>query len=364
MRAYIWTLPTRIFHWLLAIYVLLLFLTSEEERLLDIHAAVGYGAGVLVLFRLIWGFVGPKYSRFSDWPLSLSEAKEFMFSLLAPKKSYPAHNPAAAFVMLGILLTTLIVVLSGILTYGIQEGRGVLAFLHSEFFKKMEVFEEVHELFAEFLLVLIGIHIAGVAVDFVLHKNEKTYSSMITGYKNIDAADARLNVSQKTVAAIFLSLAIIIPLTAPSSQTLSGSVFEEEEYEEHSLFKKECGSCHTLYPPFLLPSKSWREIMADLENHFGDDASLDEETRASIESFLISNSAENSTKEAAVYILSSLKEPVIAITQTPYWKEKHSKFDESIFKSDKITSRANCKACHKRVEKGLIEDNEISVPEA
>ena len=54
----IWDLPTRVFHWLLAVCVLGAWLTAESERTLMLHLALGYSAGVLVFWRLVWGFVG------------------------------------------------------------------------------------------------------------------------------------------------------------------------------------------------------------------------------------------------------------------------------------------------------------------
>ena len=365
-QAYIWTLPTRIFHWLLVLYILIMFITADEDSLLNIHAAFGYGVGILILFRILWGFIGPKYSKFYEWPLNFKEAFEFIFSLFYPKKDYPGHNPAASFVMLGIIVVTLLTVLTGVLTYGIQEGRGVLSFLNSSFFREMEIFEEVHEFFSTFLLLLIFIHIMGVIVDTLLHRETRTLKSMIDGYKNLKAQSVKLNALQKIVAAIFLSAAIITPALSLIYETpLNRSIHHPIEYEnELSSFVEECGSCHTLYPPFLLPAESWRKLMAGLENHFGDDASLDEATRKEIEDFLVKNSAQNSTKEAAVYILKSLKNHPIAITKTPFWKEKHAKLDKNIFESQKVKSKANCKACHKNIEKGMIEDAQIEIPKA
>jgi hypothetical protein len=103
--------------------------------------------------------------------------------------------------------------------------------------------------------------------------------------------------------------------------------------------------------------------MADLENHFGDDASLDKKDRVEIESYLLANSAENSTKEAAFYIAKSIKKAdTIAITKTPYWKKRHAKIDKKIFNSPKVKSKANCKACHRGFEKGIIDDSLIAIP--
>ncbi|MRJ02696.1 MAG: hypothetical protein C6I05_04520 [Epsilonproteobacteria bacterium] len=186
---------------------------------------------------------------------------------------------------------------------------------------------------------------------------------MVTGYKNIEAESVELTPFQKLLATLFLTAALATPFVALlNSSPLTESLYEEEEYSLiHPSFANECGACHTLYPPFLLPAGSWKRIMADLENHFGDDASLEEEERRAIENFLVQRSAQNSTKEAAFYILKSLqgREP-LAITETPFWKEKHSSISQESFK--RARSKSNCKACHRNIEKGMIEDREIRLP--
>ncbi|WP_419771045.1 MAG: cytochrome C [Candidatus Marinarcus sp.] len=100
--------------------------------------------------------------------------------------------------------------------------------------------------------------------------------------------------------------------------------------------------------------------MSDLENHFGDDASLTEADNKNILDFLVQNSAEKSTQEASVYMLDSIGDNnIIAMTQTTFWKHQHENIPKTLFKHDKIKSKANCKACHSDVEKGLIEDDKI-----
>jgi len=363
-RAYIWSLPTRLFHWMLALFIAIAFIVSEEENLLDIHAAFGYGVGVLIVFRIIWGFIGPKYSKFSDFPLNIKEAIEFSKNIFNPKKSYAGHNPAASFVMLGIIVVALLVVVSGVLTYGTQEAKGVFAFLNHTIFKKMELFKEIHEALTTILLILIGAHIAGVVTDRILHKEAGVLESIFKGYKNIDAPSVKLNIFQKVISAIFLIASIAVVIWAlQSNSPLTKQTNKEYDYESRApLFYEECASCHTLYPPFLLPKESWVKIMNSLDNHFGDDASLDEKSKNLIERFLVANSSEHSTKEAAFYIMKDFKKGEIAITNTKYWKQKHSNIDKEIFKSKRVKSKANCKACHSKIEQGLIEDNQIKVP--
>jgi cytochrome b len=352
---------------MLVVYIVLVFVTSEEENLLDYHAAFGYGIVILILFRVVWGFMGPRYSRFSQWPLSIKEAIGFILTLTNPKKYYPGHNPAASFVMLGIILVIFLASISGVLAYGIQEGKGFFAWLNGTFFKEMELFKETHELFSTLLLLLVGAHLGGIVVDYLLHKKSGTLYSIFSGYKNIDTPSATLTVMQKFVASLFLASALLMPLYIVFSDTsFTKSYYSAIDYKkEHPLFVEECASCHILYPPYLLPKRSWKKLMANLADHFGDDASLDDKDRVDIEKYLVTHSAETSTKEAAFYISNfkrNKKTDIIAITKTPYWQKRHKFIDKKIFDSPKIKSRANCKACHKEFGSGKLDDALISMP--
>ena len=100
--------------------------------------------------------------------------------------------------------------------------------------------------------------------------------------------------------------------------------------------------------------------MGDLENHFGDDASLDEKTNQDILTFLLKNSAETSTMQASWNFLNSIGDKdIIALSKTSYWERKHKKIPKEAFKNEKVKSVANCKACHSDIEKGLIENENI-----
>ena len=367
MKSMIWTLPTRLFHWMLVVYLLIMLLTAQEESWLRWHVAFGYGVAVLLGFRLVWGMVGPRYARFQSWPLSVQALQAFLRTIREPKIIYPGHNPAASWVMLGMLVTLLFVVITGVLTYGVQEGRGLFAFLNATWFKEMELFEEMHEWLTTLLWILVALHLGGVASDRVLHPQHDTLRSIFTGYKQIEATSAQTTRMQRWIAGLFLATALLLPIAVITvdETPLTQSHFASVDYEsEHPLFVEECASCHTLYPPFLLPQKSWERMMETLADHFGDDASLDEVSRRAIERYLTENSAEHSTKEVAVYILQSIdeKKDIIAITQTPYWKERHSALDDALFKSKNVRTKANCKACHRGFEQGWIEDSAIAVP--
>lgn len=365
MRAYIWSIPTRVFHMMFAAFIIAAFLSGDEDRFLTLHVSFGYAVGVLVIYRIIWGFIGPKYSRFSDFPLSKNELKEFTLNIFNHKK-YAGHNPGASFVMITMIGVVFLTVVTGVLTYGIQEGRGILSFLNSPYFKEMKLFKEIHEFFSTFLMVLIAAHLGGVIFDRLIDKKTDTLGSIVNGHKNIDAPSVSLNLFQKLFSLLALGLAISVLLYSLFfSSVLTKSEFSAISYEkEHPAFVAECGSCHTLYPPHLLSRESWSKVMDNLEDHFGDDASLDDKIRVSIKDYLLENSAESSTKESAFYILKSLRQSqdIIAVTQTSYWKKRHQTIDKTIFSSNEIKSYANCKACHSDIEKGLIEDSNIKIP--
>jgi len=250
-KSYIWSLPTRVFHALFAVFILLAFLT-DDDNLLQYHAIIGYSIFILLLFRIGWGLFGPKHSRFKDFPLSIKKAKEFLGEMLTDKSKYVGHNPMASFVMIAILTTVFLTIVTGVLAFGIQEGRGIASGLNSSFFKEMELFEEIHEFFTGVLIALVVAHLGGVLVDKVLHGKNKTLNSIANGYKMTDEKeDITVNFYQKTFAFIMAILFIgflLFNLTSPKN-VLTASVFEPIDYKkENSLFVSECASCHTLYP--------------------------------------------------------------------------------------------------------------------
>ncbi len=366
MKVYVWTLPTRIFHLLLVVLTVAAFATSDSEALLNIHAAVGATIGVLILFRIIWGLIGPKYSRFSDLNLNPSDLIAYLKSLHGHGKSFTGHNPAASYAVVGILGVMLLLLVSGMLTYGIQENRGLFAFLHGSFFRDMELFEALHEFLGGILLVLVAAHVGGVILDRILHAEHKTLNSIFDGYKHAEGEHARLKPWQSLIAILGIGGAffVLVYTLSIKENPVTASYHSAVDYKtEHRLFAAECGDCHTLYPPSLLPRRSWERLMGDLGNHFGDDASLEPQEEQSILAYLVQNAAETSSSEASVKILQSMpNQDMIAVTQTPFWKRTHSGIAQNEFESGAVKSRANCKACHSDVERGLIEDCNIVLP--
>ncbi len=367
-KSYIWPLINRLSHILLIVFLLVSYLTGSYKRLLDYHVAFGYALGLVFLFRVLWGFIGPKYSRFKDFNFSIKDLIEYMLSVSKKTKEHTGHNPASSFAIIAMIILTFLSIVSGIIELGIQKNHGLLSFLHVEYFRDMELISKIHWLFANLLIAVIVTHVAGSLIDKFIKKGD-AIDSMISGYKQTSKKiNIKLNVYQKvfSIVWVLVSLYSLYYISYTKDNVFIASANVKQNYAlVHPDFYKECGDCHMVYPPFLLPKKSWVAMMKNLDNHFGEDASLDKATNLSILAFLTKNSAENSTQESAFKILKSLKgdnNTTIAVTKTPFWKGRHRQIKNDVFKSSKVKSKANCKACHKGVENGLIEDSLINIP--
>jgi cytochrome b len=133
-----------------------------------IHYAFGYSAIALVVFRLVWGVVGTRYARFTQFIKRPSETMSYIKYLLTGKKHIGlGHNPAGAFVMTSLMTLILLIGLTGY--WIVKEFLG-------------DVMSEVHETFSSLALMLIVIHVAGAITMSFLQK-ENLIKSMITGKK-------------------------------------------------------------------------------------------------------------------------------------------------------------------------------------
>ncbi len=129
-------------------------------------------------------------------------------------------------------------------------------------------------------------------------------------------------------------------------------------------YEAECGECHFLYQPELLPSASWIKILDQLDDHFGEEMELDPDSKKIISDYLKSNSAENSSAKRAVKIMRSLGNHVpMRITDIPYVREKHHELNPEVLKRESIGSLSNCIACHTTAGKGIYEDDNVKIPQ-
>lgn len=134
---------------------------------------------------------------------------------------------------------------------------------------------------------------------------------------------------------------------------------------ENIRYKDECGSCHMAYSPGLLPKDSWKKVMLNLENHFGDNAELEPPIYQELLSYLVDNAADQSEYRRSQKIVRSLKsnETVDRITQTPYFIRKHNEIPRRlVVDNPQVGSFSQCNLCHLNAAIGSFNEDEVSVP--
>lgn len=180
----VWDPLVRFFHWTLLGSFLLAWLT--EDDFLGLHVWAGYVIGILLLVRIAWGFVGSRHARFADFVFSPRVVRDYLRDLLrGHHRRWLGHNPAGGMMILAMIIALAMTVLTGLMVYAVGEDAGPLRELfstRSEFAE--ELLEEVHEFFANLMMLLAGVHIAGVLVESLLHR-ENLVQAMINGRKKI-----------------------------------------------------------------------------------------------------------------------------------------------------------------------------------
>ncbi|MDP1996746.1 MAG: cytochrome b/b6 domain-containing protein [Gallionella sp.] len=170
-RILVWDIPTRVFHWLLVLSFAGAYLTAESERYRDIHVVLGYTLLGLIGFRLLWGFFGTRYAQFRSFLFKPGEIVAYSLSLLKGKPAhYVGHNPLGSvsiWLLLGLGISSGV---SGVILF--QDIGG-------------DALEELHEVTSNAMLAVVLIHIAGVVVSSVLHR-ENLARAMVTGFKSAE----------------------------------------------------------------------------------------------------------------------------------------------------------------------------------
>ena len=129
---------------------------------------------------------------------------------------------------------------------------------------------------------------------------------------------------------------------------------------EHAATLKECGACHLAFPPQMLPVRSWKKLMGDLANHFGENASMPEVTRAEIAAYLGDNAGDAAISKFGRRFLQGIDggETPLRITQTPFWQAAHEEIPVARFSSASVKTPTNCAACHRTAAKGIFGESE------
>lgn len=169
----IWDPFVRAFHWSLVASFAVAWLTAEDVRVL--HEWAGYAAGALIGLRLVWGIMGTRYARFRQFIRSPGTVAAYLRDIATGREArYLGHNPAGGLMILALLATMAAVAASGWMMTT-DAGFGV------------EWVEELHEFLASVMLGLVGLHLLGVVVASLRHR-ENLVRAMVTGRKRLPGA--------------------------------------------------------------------------------------------------------------------------------------------------------------------------------
>jgi len=171
-RILVWDVPTRVFHWLQALSFGAAYLTAFSERMRNYHVALGYILLGLLVFRLLWGFVGTRYARFRSFLFNPKESFVYLLTMVKGKPvHYLGHNPAGSVSVWLLLGLGLFIGVTGVLA--LQDDAS-------------DVVVDLHGLVTNVMLGVILLHLVGVLMSSILHR-ENLVRAMFTGLKSAES---------------------------------------------------------------------------------------------------------------------------------------------------------------------------------
>ncbi len=171
----VWDWPVRIGHWLLVVAFVVAWLTAESESWRLVHAAAGGVVVGVILFRLVWGVIGTRHARFTSFVRGPGAALGYLKGLLTGNAPHTTgHNPAGGWAILALLALGLADGASGWAIYNDLGDHWV---------------EELHEGLANAMLAVVLLHVGGVIVGSLAHR-ENLVRAMLTGYKRGEVSEA------------------------------------------------------------------------------------------------------------------------------------------------------------------------------
>ena len=181
----VWDLPTRLFHWTLVILMIVQWRSAENSSTMDYHLWGGYAVLVLILFRLMWGFVGSDTVRFSGFVRGPSAGIAYLKALLRGETPhYLGHNPVGGWSILAMLALLLIQAVTGLFANDDILVEGPLYGWVSK--STSDWLTTVHKLNFNLLLAVIALHIAA-ALFYLVVKKENLIHPMVSGVKKLAA---------------------------------------------------------------------------------------------------------------------------------------------------------------------------------
>ncbi len=343
----VWDLPVRLFHWSLLAAVLVAGISGFllPPAWLNLHLIGGTAVLVLLLFRLVWGFTGSSFSRFSSFTFSPGTMAAYARALV--KGSAPhhdGHNPVGALMIFALLLVLAVLAVTGVIVLGGAEKQGPLRAVLS--YATGSATREVHEIVAYVLLALIAGHIFGVVIESRRAKVNLPLA-MVTGRK---PSTSQVPIRPPSLPGFFAGAMVLTVVIGGSALLLWRMPAQGIPSETpDALYVKECGDCHIPFHPSLRGRAAWAAIMGDLSDHFGEDASLGGDVTANLSDYLQLNAGERFDTRAANVFRAAAP---LRITETPFWTRRHAGIAEEVFKAPKVGTKSNCEACHGDARQG------------
>ena len=361
-RRRVWDAPVRVVHVLLITCIAGTWLTREAQQL-DLHAAFGYCALLLVGFRIAWGFVGSTHARFASFAYGPRDVLAYLLAALrgAPQH-FTGHNPAGSWAVFGLLGLIAAATVTGVMVIGALYGEGLVP--PTTAFASADALLAWHEYVAWAVLAMAAVHVLGVAWGSWLHR-ENLPAAMITGNKAVhdgthDAPQRPGLATAIGIAALLLSIGYVALWSPHDTQRLAREESALRAAMKLEPWSKECGSCHLAYAPAMLPIASWQRTVDEQEKHFGEDLGLTEAMSARLLAHAKSAAAPS---WGAWKLASSVPagEAPLEVSATPFWKSAHASLPESAFRPPVSAGKHECEACHRDAGSGKFHPRMIQI---
>ena len=205
----VWDLPTRLFHGLLAVFVIISFVTAKiGGNAMQYHEWSGFTILALLLFRLVWGVVGSRESRFVTFVRGPSAVVRYATNLLRKNSSthFLGHNPLGGWSIIAMLLALLVQAATGLFANDDIVTEGPLFDWVGK--AASDWLTRVHKLNQQVIIALVCVHVLAVLFYF-FYKRENLVKPMITGVKEWSGAGPQPASGRSWIAALIAGLAAL-----------------------------------------------------------------------------------------------------------------------------------------------------------
>jgi cytochrome b len=183
----VWDIPVRLFHWSLATSILMLFITAQiGGNAMEWHKRIGYFVIGLILFRVVWGFVGSYHARFKNFVRAPATVIAYAKNLLKKDSAhYVGHNPMGGLSVVALIASVGFQTVTGLFSNDDILLEGPYASMVTKTFS--DQMTKLHHLNSDLILILVGLHLSAI-VFYAMFKKEQLIEAMLTGKKEMDAS--------------------------------------------------------------------------------------------------------------------------------------------------------------------------------